>query len=132
MTDSVERENGVTLIRRKPLDSKGVCTDCSSKADHEAMQCFGCAEFYHVVNCPPGNTKGQVTRTFFNGWDNIVQNYKNIQYICKACLHDKHLQKDIIVSNRMCCMEEDMKGIKTTMDKQFEELKQTIAKNTLV
>ena len=121
-------ENTVTIIRRQPLDSTGICMKCSGKGDKEAMQCFGCSEFYHVINCPPGNKQGQVTTTFHNGWDNIERNYTNIQYICDACLHDKKLRNDIIVSNRMCVMEEQVKAIQGTMDTGFSELRDIIQK----
>lgn len=121
-------ENTVTIIRRQPLDAKGLCSKCSSNGDHEAMQCFGCSEYYHVINCPPGNKKGQVTHTFYDGWDNMLRNYGNIQYICDACLHDKKLKCDIIVSNRMCVMEEEMKEMKGSMDRGFNELREIVQK----
>ena len=64
---TADGEETVDLIRRQPLDSEGVCTKCAHKADNEAMQCFGCSEYYHVIKCPPGNDRGQVTNTFFRG-----------------------------------------------------------------
>lgn len=116
-------ENTIVLIRRQPLDSKGICSKCEKKGDHECMKCVGCDENYHVINCPPGNKAGQVTPTFFTGWDNMVRNYPNIQYMCSACLQDKQFRKDIIVSNRMCSMEEEMKGLKDTMNVKFDEIR---------
>ena len=125
-----EAEETVTIIRRLPLEANGTCTKCLIMADNESMQCFGCSEYFHAINCPPGNAKGQVTRTFFGGWDNMIQNYSNIQYICDACLNDKKLKNDIIVSNRMCVIEEEMRSIKDTVNDRFNEL-QTMMK-TLV
>ena len=123
---STLEDESVVIIRRQPLDAQGDCTKCTKKADHEAIQCFGCDEMYHVINCPPGNTRGQVTRTFFGGWENMIQNYSNINYICDACLQDKKFKKDIIVSNRMCLMEEEMRSIKETLDQKFYGLQDTI------
>ena len=125
---TADGEETVDLIRRQPLDSEGVCTKCAHKADNEAMQCFGCSEYYHVIKCPPGNDRGQVTNTFFRGWDNMIQNYKNIQYICDACILDKKLKNDIIISNRMCVMEEEMKGIKNNMEEHFKSLEDIVTK----
>ena len=95
-------EDGVTIIRRQPLNSEGICTKCEKKCDQDFMRCFGCDEIYHVMNC--GSSRGQVTPTFYRGWDNMVTNYPNIQYVCEACRCDKQLKKDIIVSNRMCVL----------------------------
>ena len=125
---SDDDEETVDLIRRQPLDSEGVCTKCAHKADNESMQCFGCSEYFHVIKCPPGNDKGQVTNTFHKGWDNMVQNYKNIQYICDACILDKKLKNDIIISNRMCVIEEEMKGMKDTMAENFKGLQDMVKK----
>ena len=128
-------EEGVELVRRQPLDKEGQCTKCLKKCDNESMRCFGCDELYHVLNCPPGATKGQVTATFFKSWENMVTNYPNIQYICDACKQDKQLKKDIIVSNRLCVMEDELKGIKDTMQDRFkglEDMMKVLAeKNTI-
>ena len=121
-------DNNVDKIRRQPLDAKGICGKCSSKADTECMQCFGCNDYFHVINCPPGTKQNQVTKTFFDGWDNIVRHYKNIQYVCEACLHDRKLKNEIIISNRMCVMEEEISAVKNTIDKEFKELRDIITK----
>lgn len=118
----------VEIIRRQPLNSEGICSKCEKKGDNETMRCFGCDELYHVINCPPGNKNGHVTPTFFRGWDNIVQNYPNVQYICNACLQDNKFKRDIIVSNRMCVMEEEIKGIKGIMDDKFKGLEDMVRK----
>jgi hypothetical protein len=116
----------VTLIRRQPLDSEGTCTKCQNKAGSESIRCFGCDELYHVINCPPGGTKGQVTATFFKGWENMENHYPNVQYICDACRQDKQFKKDIIVSNRMCVIEDDLKGIRDAMTDKFQGLENMI------
>ena len=123
-----EEEEYINLIRRQPLDAGGTCTKCEKKADMESIQCFGCSKFYHVINCPPGAARGQVTRTFFGGWDNMVENYKNILYMCTASLHDKKMKNYIIVSNRMCVLEEEVKGVKETIEKKFSDLQDIMLK----
>ena len=44
--------------------------------------------------------------------------------MCTACIQDKKFKKDIIVSNRMCSMEEEMKSLKTIMDVKFGEMRE--------
>ena len=68
-------DSTVEKIRRLPLNGEGICSKCNSKADSECMQCFGCSEYFHVLNCPPGSKQGQVTKTFYDGWDNLCRNY---------------------------------------------------------
>ena len=119
-------DNPVEKIRRTPLDAKGVCTKCNCKADAECMQCFGCNEYFHVINCPPGTKQNQVTKTFFDGWDNMMRHYKNIQYICDACHQDKKFKNEIIVSNRMCVMEEEISDVKKQVNQGFNEIRDMI------
>ena len=114
----------IDLVRRQPLDSKGVCTRCEKKCDGDYMQCCLCDEMYHALNC--GEMKNQVTPTFYKGWDNMHANYPNIQYICDACMQDNKMKQAIIVSNRMCVMEEDMKGIRDEMSDKFSGLENMI------
>ena len=120
-------EETVNLIRRQPVDAAGTCTRCDNKCENESMKCFGCEEYYHVLNCA-NSPKPQVTPTFNKGWDNMVQNYVNIQYICDACIHDKKLKNDIVVSNRMCVMEENLKLMKENMEKKFIALQESVGK----
>ena len=96
MSVNGDKTEDVIPVRRQPLDADGTCTKCDKKCEQDYMRCFGCDEFFHVVNC--GSSKGQVTPTFYKGWDNIVTHYPNIQYVCEACKVDKQLKKDIIVS----------------------------------
>ena len=51
----------------------------------------------------------------------MTSKYNNVQYICDACKHDKQMKKDIIVSNRMCLMEEQMRSLV----KMMQEVKQS-------
>ena len=118
----------IVLVRRQPLDSTGICSKCEHKADDECMKCAACDEMYHVINCPPGNKTGQVTATFYGGWESMERNYPNILYMCTACLQDKNFKKDIIVSNRMCSMEEEMKNLKLTMDEKLGEMREMMQK----
>ena len=108
----------VTLVRRQPLNSAGVCSRCTKKCDTDYMRCFLCDELYHVLNC--GEATNQATATFYKGWDNMQANYSNIQYVCDACKQDKNMKKDVIVSNRMCVIEEEIKGIKEAMEEKFK------------
>ena len=123
-------ENDIRIVRRQTLDSSGTCTKCKEKADHECMKCFGCEEFYHVINCSSGS-KNQVTITFFNTWENMQRLYDNIQYICDACKQDKKLKKDIVISNRMCVIEDDLRGMKDDINNKLlglGEMIQALAK----
>ena len=122
-------DDGVTLIRRQPLNGEGTCTRCNVKADNQSMRCFGCDEFYHVISCTAA-PKGQVTQTFNKNWDGLVAHYPNIQYICDSCRHDKSVKKDIIVSNRMCLLEEDVKSIKDELENKFQSLESVIREFT--
>ena len=110
-------------IRRSTIDSSGTCTKCKKDAGADFMKCFGCEELFHVINC---SVEKQVTSTIMNGWPNMTTKYSNIQYICDACKHDKQMRKDIIVSNRMCLMEEQLRSI-TTMMKETKEKETDIA-----
>lgn len=119
-----EDQNHVKLIRRQPLNGEGICPRCELKADNN-MRCFACDELYHVLGCT-ADPKGQVTRTFLQGWDTMVTKYVNIQYICDSCRHDKTLKKDVIVSNRMCLIEDDVRSIKENIADKFESLEKLV------
>ena len=121
-------DSTVEKIRRLPLNGEGICSKCNSKADSECMQCFGCSEYFHVLNCPPGSKQGQVTKTFYDGWDNLCRNYNNIQYVCDACHQDKKLKNDIIISNRMCVMEEEISNVKKSVEQGFTEMRDMMSK----
>ena len=108
-----ESDSSVIPVRRQPLDSGGTCTKCDKKCDKDYMRCFGCDELFHVRNC--GSSRKQVTLTFYEQWDSMNNNYPNIQYVCDACKVDKQTKKDIIVSNRICVLEDELKGIKEVM-----------------
>ena len=98
-----------TSIRRAAIDSEGTCSKCKIAAGSDFMKCFGCEELFHVINC---TGEKQVTKTFLDStWPTMCKLYNNIQFICDACKHDKQIKKDIIVSNRMCLMEEHMKSL---------------------
>ena len=55
-------------------------------------------------------------------------NYPNIQYVCDACKVDKQTKKDITVSNRICVLEDELKGIKEVMMDKFQGLEDTMKK----
>ena len=60
----------------------------------------------------------------------INANYPNIQYICESCRIDKNMKKDVIVSNRLCVME-DMKDMKQTMDTKLQSVEDMLKKLTV-
>ena len=121
-----ESDSSVIPVRRQPLDSGGTCTKCDKKCDKDYMRCFGCDELFHVRNC--GSSRKQVTQTFYEQWDSMNNNYPNIQYVCDACKVDKQTKKDIIVSNRICVLEDELKGIKEVMMDKFQGLEDTMKK----
>ena len=114
----------ITLVRRQPLNSDGTCTKCDTKCDTDYMQCCLCDEMYHALNC--GESRNQVTPTLYKSWENMNVNYPNIQYICDACMQDNKMKRNIIVSNRLCVMEEDMKGIRDEIKDKFSGLENMI------
>ena len=106
----------VETIRRVPLDAKGVCGVCEKDSEGESLRCFGCDELYHVIGC---TGKKRVTQTLLEQWGTIARNYSNVQFVCDACKHDKQAKKDIVLSNRLCVMEEQM----TTMTDMILQIK---------
>lgn len=97
----------INLTRRTPLNSQGICSGCKKDAKSDFLRCFACDELYHVINCP--SAEKQVTKTFME--NNPTIRWTNIKYVCNACEHDKQLKKDILVSNRMCVMEEQIRKL---------------------
>ena len=105
--------NLVEVIRRSPLNAQGVCGKCDKDAEGDSLRCFGCDELYHVIGC---TGEKQVTRTFLDAtWPSLSKLYTNIQYVCDACKQDRQAKKDIVISNRMCVMEEQMRDMANMM-----------------
>ena len=105
--------NLVDVIRRSPLNAKGVCARCDKDAEGASLRCFGCDELYHVIGC---TGEKQVTKTFLDStWPSLSKLYTNIQYVCDACKQDRQAKMDIVISNRMCVMEEQMRAMTDMM-----------------
>ena len=102
------------------LKADSTCGACDKKADSACMKCFSCDKSWHVHDCSA--SEDLVTKTFLkNQWNvwKAAGTYKSICFVCPPCRDAKNLQRDIISSNRMSVMEEQV----STVQIDIQEIK---------
>lgn len=111
-----------------PLDADGTCKKCHKKADQEFMTCFVCDLKIHVLNC--GQDDDLCTKSFLNNqWANLNKNWPSIVFVCPPCRDSKVLQTEIVASNRMSVIEDDVSVVKndvTTMKDDLTQIKELL------
>ena len=98
----------------RTLKADGTCNACSKMAAGNFMPCFSCEKQWHVVDCENGSDN-LATTTFLNMWKgwNTNGTYKCIIFICPSCRDAKNLQRDIVNSNRMTVMQENLDSVQS-------------------
>ena len=100
-------------MAKRVVKSDGFCTVCEKKADDACFPCFSCECMWHIVDCT-GNDD-LVTKSLLENqlkpWK-TKGSYKSICFICPPCRDSKNLQRDVITSNRMAVVEEQVSSMR--------------------
>ena len=99
------------------LEESGKCKQCHKDASSEFMQCWLCANKYHVIGCD--ETDAMIQSSFFNSqWPTIKKKWLCITFTCPSCREDIKTRDETTMSSRVRLLEES--SLKT--NKQLEDI----------
>ena len=106
------------------INSEGICVACDKPAAAACMKCFACEDSWHVIGCAQGSEDLTTTTFLEKSWNvwKTSGKYKSICFVCPPCRDAKNLQRDIVNSNRISVIQENVSSVQADV----QELKQAL------